>query len=52
MSIHHPTQNAKYMSIYSVYVVVQFYFWFNFYFLLFLGMVMYDNEFKTKEKKN
>ena len=36
----------------GVYVVVQFYFWFNFYFLLFLGMVMYDNEFKTKEKKN
>ena len=35
-----------------VYVVVQFYFWFKFYFLLFLGMVMYDNEFKTKEKKN
>ena len=35
-----------------VYVVVQFYPWFNFYFLLFLGMVMYDNEYKTKEKKN
>ena len=32
-------------------VVVLFYFWFNFYFLLFLGMVMYDNEFKTKENK-
>ena len=25
-------------------VVVQFYPWFNFYFLLFLGMVMYDND--------
>ena len=24
---------------------------FKFYFLLFLGMVMYDNEFETKEKK-
>ena len=23
--------------------------WFKFYFLLFLGMVMYDNEFETKE---
>ena len=32
------------------YVVVQFYPWFNFYFVLFLGMVMYDNEFETKEK--
>ena len=30
-------------------VVVQFYPWFKFYFLLFLGMVMYDNEFETKE---
>ena len=36
----------------SVYVVVQFYPWFKFYFLLFLGMVMYDNEFETKENKN
>ena len=42
----------------KVYVVVQFYPWFKFYFLLFLGMViyivcmvMYDNEFETKEKK-
>ena len=33
------------------YVVVQFYPWFNFYFPLFLGMVMYDNEFETKENK-
>ena len=31
-----------------VYVVVQFYPWFKFYFLLFQGMVIYDNEFKTK----
>ena len=30
-------------------VVVQFYPWFKFYFVLFLGMVMYDNEFETKE---
>ena len=34
-----------------VYVVVQFYSWFKFYFPLFLGMVMYDNEFETKENK-
>ena len=33
-----------------VYVVVQFCTWFKF-FPLFLGMVMYDNEFKTKENK-
>ena len=32
-------------------VVVQFYPWFKFYFLLFLGMLMYDNELKTKENK-
>ena len=32
-----------------VYVVVQFYHWFKFYFPLFLGMVMDDNEFETKE---
>ena len=35
-----------------IYVVVQFYPWFNFCFLLFWGMVMYDNEFQTKENKN
>ena len=34
------------------YVVVQFYPWFNFYFLLFWGMVMYDNELRRKENKN
>ena len=34
-----------------VYVVVQFFPWFKFYFPLFLGMVMYDNEFETKENK-
>ena len=34
------------------YVVVQFYPWLNFYFPLFLGMVMYDNQFKTKKNKN
>ena len=35
----------------DAYVVVQFCPWFKFYFLLFLGMVMYDNEFQTKENK-
>ena len=34
-----------------VYVVVQFYPWYKFYFPLFWGMVMYDDEFKTKENK-
>ena len=36
----------------GAYVVVQFYPWFNLYFPLFLYMVMYDNEYKTKENKN
>ena len=36
----------------EVLVVVQFYPWFNFYFLLFLGMVICDNEFETNENKN
>ena len=31
--------------------MVQFYSWFKFYFLLFLGIVMYDNDFETKENK-
>ena len=35
----------------SINVVVQFYPCFKFYFPLFLGMVMYDNELKTKENK-
>ena len=30
-------------------VVVQFYPWFKFYFPLFWCMIMYDNEFETKE---
>lgn len=29
--------------------VVQFYPWFDFYFPLFLCIVIYDNEYKTKE---
>ena len=35
----------------GVYVVVQFYPWFKFYFPLFWGMLTYDNEFKTKGNK-
>ena len=35
----------------DVYVVVQFCPWFKFYFPLFWGMVIYDNEFKTKKNK-
>ena len=31
--------------------MVQFSGWFEFSFLLFLGVVMYDNEVETKEKK-
>ena len=42
-----PFKRMGYVSF--VYVVVQFYPWFKFYFLLFRGMVMYDNEFETKE---
>ena len=36
---------------YIVNVVVQLYPWFKYYFLLFWGMVMYDNDFQTKENK-
>ena len=37
--------------LYSVHVVVNFLFQLIFIFPLFLGMVMYANEFKTKEKQ-
>ena len=39
------------MIVLVVSVVVQFYLWFKFYFLLFLVIVIYDNEFETKENK-
>ena len=39
------------MSINLMYFLVQFCLWFKLYFRLFLGMVMYDNEFKTKGNK-
>ena len=35
----------------NMYVAVQFYPWFKFYFPLFWVIVMYDNEFETKENK-
>ena len=38
-------------DLFIIYIVVQFYSWFKFCFPLFLGMVMYDNEFETKENK-
>ena len=37
--------------MYNVYVVVNFLSQVSFVFLLFLGMVMYANEFETKEKQ-
>ena len=47
--------NSKYRGnphfVLLQYVVVQFCPWFKFSFLLFLGMVMYGNDFETKEKK-
>ena len=33
------------------YVEVQFYPWFKYSFLFFFGIVMYDNDFETKENK-
>ena len=39
------------LSTKIVYVVVQFYLWFDFYFLLFGGLVVYENEFELKQKK-
>ena len=35
-----------------IYVVVQFGFWFNFDFPLFFSMLIYDNEYQTKENQN
>ena len=39
------------VGVLHISVVVQFYPWFKFYFPLFWGMVIYDNEFKTKGNK-
>ena len=43
------TISSEFVLEIFIYVVVQFYPWFNFYFPLFWGMVMYGNEFKTKK---
>jgi len=34
----------------EIYVVVQFYPWFNFYFPLFFFMLIHDNEYETENK--
>ena len=47
-SIRKLVRRAQWISRCSV---VQSYPWFKFYFPLFLGVVMYDNEFKTKKNK-
>ena len=49
--LHQGQFESTYIIETLVYVVVQFYPWFKFYFLLFWGMVIYDNEFKTKGNK-
>ena len=45
------TAESFFQLNFNVYDVVQFYPWFKFYFLLFMGMVMYGAEFETKENK-
>jgi len=37
--------------VYGVYVAVQLYPWFNFYFPLFFFILTYDKEYETKENK-
>lgn len=44
--------NESELRLRYVYVVVQLYHRFNFYFPLLLGMVMYDNDYTTKGNKN
>ena len=46
------SQTAEVFYDKSVYVVVQFYPWFKLYFPLFFFMLIYDNEYETKENKN
>ena len=43
--------NLLSVGLYNVNVVVQFYLRFKFSFLFFLGMVICDNDFETKESK-
>ena len=40
------------VNLFYVYVVVQFYFWFNLDFPLFFSMLIFDNEYQTKENPN
>lgn len=44
--------NESELRLRNVYVVVQLYHRFNFYFPLLFGMVMYDNDYTTKGDKN
>ena len=48
-----PKATKYILNCFSIYVVVQFYLWLKFSFLLFLGMVMYDNNMimSLKQKK-
>ena len=43
--------SSKYSCLYNVYVVVNFLSQLIFIFVLFWGMVMYANEFETKERQ-
>ena len=53
--LHHLLEKRKTklinLLLWGVYVVVQFYPCFKFYFPLFLGVLLYDNDFETKENK-
>ena len=52
-SVCRTNQNTqKALSTGLVYVVVQFYPWFNLYFPLFFFMLIYDNDYETKENKS
>ena len=44
--------NSTVFAHLPVYVVVQFGFWFNLDFPLFFSMLIYDNEYQTKENPN
>ena len=46
------SHNMLLTSFISIYVVVQFGFWFNLDFPLFFSMLIYDNEYQTKENPN
>ena len=52
LSVSEWFEQTSLFSTLSIDVLVQFYLCFNFYFPLFLCVVMYDNEVKTKESKS